>query len=462
VPHTTAKTGTTTSITGVNPEPSVVGQSVTVQYAVTPSGAGPALTGHVTVSDGITSCTATIAAGQCALLFTGAGDYNLMATYAGDSNYGSSGSSGQEHTVDAAATTTTITSAVPNPSTQGHAVTVSYTVAVDSPGAGTPTGSVSVSDGADSCVGTVAAGKCSITLTTSGKRTLVATYGGDANFLGSVSKGVDQNVGSPSPPTATVASGTCKGVVASGTVTFSLFDAGGNPMTFTLATDSNPSLVPSANVVLSGHGNVRTLAVAASHNKTGTATLTFHLSDGTGTGTVPVVETVIVGDAPHEHLNGTAGADLMFGLGAGSVVNGNAGNDVLCAGNGGDTLNGGDGNDWLWGGNGNDTLYGGNGNDALLGGNGNDILYGGNGNDFLLGGNGNDSEYGQNGIDALLGGNGNDILNGGNGNDVMFGQAGNDTLTGGPGADYFSGGPGIDVATDFNPAQGDTTDGTIP
>jgi Ca2+-binding RTX toxin-like protein len=41
-------------------------------------------------------------------------------------------------------------------------------------------------------------------------------------------------------------------------------------------------------------------------------------------------------------------------------------------------------------------------------------------------------------------------------------RGGKDTLTGGAGADRFSGGPGVDTATDLNPAQGDTQDGTIP
>ena len=40
----------------------------------------------------------------------------------------------------------------------GQAVTVNYSVAVNAPGSGTPTGNVTVSDGTQSCTGTVAAG----------------------------------------------------------------------------------------------------------------------------------------------------------------------------------------------------------------------------------------------------------------------------------------------------------------
>jgi hypothetical protein len=79
-------------------------------------------------------------------------------------------------------TTTTITSHTPDPSVVGQAVVVNFTVTSSG---GAPTGNVTVSDGAVSCSGTVAAGACTLTPTTSGIKTLTATYAGDANFLGS-------------------------------------------------------------------------------------------------------------------------------------------------------------------------------------------------------------------------------------------------------------------------------------
>ena len=57
---------------------------------------------------------------------------------------------------------------------------------------------------------------------------------------------------------------------------------------------------------------------------------------------------------------------------------------------------------------------------------------------------------------------GSDSLKGGQGNDILRGAGGKDSLTGGAGGDRFSGGSGADIATDFNAAQGDTQDGTIP
>ncbi len=98
-------------------------------------------------------------------------------------------------TVNKAGTTTAITGDSPDPSLVGQAVAVSYTVTGDFDNSPTaPTGNVTVSDGIDSCTGTVAAGACNITLTTSGARTLTATYAGDTNFNGSTSAGAAHTV----------------------------------------------------------------------------------------------------------------------------------------------------------------------------------------------------------------------------------------------------------------------------
>jgi hypothetical protein len=98
------------------------------------------------------------------------------------------------HTVNQASTTTSLTGHTPDPSLAGNAITVSWTVTVDAPGAGTPTGNVTVSDGVDSCSEPVGAGTCQLTLTTTGARSLVATYVGDSPFLTSASAGTDHTV----------------------------------------------------------------------------------------------------------------------------------------------------------------------------------------------------------------------------------------------------------------------------
>jgi len=131
----------------------------------------------VTVSDGTDQCIGTVAAGSCSLTSTTAGAKTLVATYAGDANNTGSVSLGAGHTVSTAATTTAITSDTPDPSVVGQQITVNFTV---TSAFGTPTGTVSVSDGTDGCSASVATGSCSFTPTTSGAKTLTASYPGDA------------------------------------------------------------------------------------------------------------------------------------------------------------------------------------------------------------------------------------------------------------------------------------------
>jgi hypothetical protein len=155
-----------------------------------------------TVSDGDVSCTGTVAAGHCALTFTSAGAKQLRASYGGSGTFEASTSPVNTHDVDRAGTTMTISTHSPDPSAQGAVVTVHYGVSVDAPGAGTPTGTVTVSDGVSGCTATVAAGACNIVLTTAGSRTLIAGYAGDGNFRASSSPGKPHTVNPPpvSPP----------------------------------------------------------------------------------------------------------------------------------------------------------------------------------------------------------------------------------------------------------------------
>lgn len=98
---------------------------------------------------------------------------------------------------------------------------------------------------------------------------------------------------------------------------------------------------------------------------------------------------------------------------------------------------------------------------VIVGTNKHETLGGTSGADMIFGLNGHDAIYGHDGNDLLCGANGEDTLNGGNGDDTLIGANGKDTFTGGAGADFFSGGNGKDAATDFDPAAGDTQDGTV-
>lgn len=79
--------------------------------------------------------------------------------------------------------TLTITSDEPDPSAVGQAVVVNYELTFVGPAIIAPTGAVTVTDGVDSCSGSVAAGTCTVNLTTPGTRTLTASYEGDTYFL---------------------------------------------------------------------------------------------------------------------------------------------------------------------------------------------------------------------------------------------------------------------------------------
>jgi len=170
-PHVVTRAPTSTAITSDAPDPSRTGETVTIHYTAQPTQGTGTPTGNVTVSDGSNPCTATVAAGQCEITFTTAGSKTLTATYAGDSDFDVSTSAGEPHTVNKADTTTSITADAPDPSVRGQALMVKFAVSAGSPGSGTPTGNVTVTDGVDSCAGTVAAGQCGITLTTVGNRT---------------------------------------------------------------------------------------------------------------------------------------------------------------------------------------------------------------------------------------------------------------------------------------------------
>jgi PKD repeat protein len=91
---TSNKTASTTTITSDDPDPSIQGDVVHVQFTVTGDGGSPSGDVTVTVNDGPESCTGTVAGGSCDITLTNLGSRTLIATYAGDANF--SGSSDRE------------------------------------------------------------------------------------------------------------------------------------------------------------------------------------------------------------------------------------------------------------------------------------------------------------------------------------------------------------------------------
>src|SRR5439155_22284124 len=137
--QTVSKADTTTAITTDLSTATVVGQSYAVAFTVTVSSPGSGTpTGNVTVSDGSQTCIGTVAAGTCNLTSTTATTKTVTASYAGNTNFNSSTSSGVSHTVNAASTTTTITNSVAlgTPTVVGQSYPVNYSVTVNAPGSG--------------------------------------------------------------------------------------------------------------------------------------------------------------------------------------------------------------------------------------------------------------------------------------------------------------------------------------
>ncbi|MDH4352145.1 MAG: Ig-like domain-containing protein, partial [Gemmatimonadota bacterium] len=188
---------TTTTVTSDLSTATVVGQAYTVAVSVAAVAPGTGTpTGSVTVSDGTERCSAALilGTGNCLLTSTTAGTKSVTGTYLATTDFATSTSAPASHLVNTAATTTTITADTPDPSVVGQPVPITFAVSANAPGAGTPTGDVTVSDGSQSCVGTLSGGtgSCPIAFGSVGARTLTATYATDGNFAGSAS----------APPTA--------------------------------------------------------------------------------------------------------------------------------------------------------------------------------------------------------------------------------------------------------------------
>jgi hypothetical protein len=272
---TVSAASTTTSITSATS--SVAGQpmTVTVNVGANAPGAGTP-TGTVTVSDGgAQSCPVTLSAGagSCQITEPAAGSYSLSASYAGGSDYsGSTTSSPFKVTVGQASSTVTLTVPTGSP-VVGQPMTFGVTVTAESPGAGTPTRTVTVSDGgAESCVATLLAGSgsCPITEATARSYTFTASYSGDSNFVSSDSPGGAITV-APDATTTTITSIPTSAVV-------------GQPITVAVEVAAN---VPG--------GGFPTGTVTVSD---GTKTCPVTLGVGTGTGSCKITET-----APSPLLN---------------------------------------------------------------------------------------------------------------------------------------------------------------
>jgi hypothetical protein len=131
---------------------------------------------------GVSTCTSTVTPAE-----VGSSPHTITGTYPADSVH-SGNTASAPLTVNKADTTTSVISSL-NPSTQGQAVTFTATVGAVSPGAGTPTGTVTFEDGgvalAGSSIVNLSGGTASFTTTalmTGTQQAITAVYSGDSNF----------------------------------------------------------------------------------------------------------------------------------------------------------------------------------------------------------------------------------------------------------------------------------------
>jgi large repetitive protein len=301
--HTVNKANTSLIVSSDQPDPSVIGETVTVQWTLASTGGGSGTpTGTVTVTaSGSAGCTApaTFGTGSCDLTFTTNGTPTISASYPGDANFNASNDN-EPHTVQGETSTTVSSSG--SPSTSGDNVTFTAHVAATS-GSGNPGGSVRFFDdatqiGQDNVTGS---GNASIQVNslTVGSHSITATYQGSTTFKTSTSVTITQVVeGGNSAPTA-VADG--YSVAEDGSLTP---DVG----TGVLANDDDPDNDALTVVLGAGPSHAQTFDLNDDGSFTyvpdpdfnGEDSFTYHAADGTlSSGTVTVTITVnAVNDAP--------------------------------------------------------------------------------------------------------------------------------------------------------------------
>jgi hypothetical protein len=182
-------TAATTTELSTSTESAVVGQTLLLTATVNSPAGAP--TGTIAFLDGAMPVgSAPInAAGQATLLVSlGVGDHALTAVFAGNDDFSTSTSAVAAETVIRACSATALRASV-NPALRGQTVTFTATVTAIAPGAGTPTGTVTLFDGA-AFLGTAAVGAdgratFAASFATAGGHAITTIYSGDRNFKGS-------------------------------------------------------------------------------------------------------------------------------------------------------------------------------------------------------------------------------------------------------------------------------------
>ena len=173
---------TTTTITTISPDPAVVDSNIKITVKVDPSSGSTKPNGKVEITGADTNCNITLAngVGNCNIRFNSIGAKTITAQFNGDGVFIPSKDT---TTTDVyLASTTTITNDTPDPSKVNQAVAVTVTV---SGNAANPTGEVEITGASTNCTITLndnGIGSCNVNFTTSGTKTLRASYSGDSLY----------------------------------------------------------------------------------------------------------------------------------------------------------------------------------------------------------------------------------------------------------------------------------------
>jgi hypothetical protein len=263
---------TTTAVTSsLNPAPA--GQPVTFTASVTPAFNVGALSGSVTFYDGTTTLGVATLSGGTATFPTAAltiGVHSITAAYSGDSNYLPSTSPALLETINASTspTTTTLASSL-NPSSYNQ--TVSFTASVSS-ASGTPTGTVTFTDGATQLGTATLAGGIATSSSSSlavGSHTITASYGGNSNFTSS-SATITQTVNQATSSIVLTSSGSPTVYGQNVTLTASIAPQNGGVCTGSVTFSDGGTTLATVNAVGNSASFSTTSLAAGTHSITAT------------------------------------------------------------------------------------------------------------------------------------------------------------------------------------------------
>lgn len=195
--NATVQLNATTLDVQLAPAAPVVGQQIAVTITANlPNGSAVSIAG----APGCTSIV--LPSTGCTTVYTAPGLATVTATFPGSSQFGAANDAASVTVAKASATFVDFV-ATPTFGVPGDTIAFVWEVRALAPGAGTPTGNVTVGVGgngtAPSCTAPVAAGTCSMPFPAEGSFAMRAVYAGDVNFLAALSGTSNVNILSGAP-----------------------------------------------------------------------------------------------------------------------------------------------------------------------------------------------------------------------------------------------------------------------